>query len=219
MILAEPTKYGSGIKIYGDALDLNSLYETIHNISESPVLKGKLNDYILGFAYDIRKAKEATKEKIIMGFDDFDQKVTYLGVKILWPDFLFFVGLLRWASGFFPTTKIHQSYLYLLEHFAESCLTSYDYESGMKSYNWLVNFIGIRENYLVNFIYEQNKKFLSFKDGKTRFKNLPNILYSLDSFSPEYKEFEKEILKISIKNNCDPLDIWSEEQININFKW
>jgi len=46
MLIAEPTKYGAGVSIYGDYWDLNELHETIHYLAEANSLSHHLSDFV-----------------------------------------------------------------------------------------------------------------------------------------------------------------------------
>ena len=49
MIFSKPTKYGAGVEIYGDYQDLNSLRQTILDISDSPALNDGADEFVLGW--------------------------------------------------------------------------------------------------------------------------------------------------------------------------
>ena len=78
MLVAEATKYGAGITVYGDYWDLRELHETIHYLSESSPLKNHLSDFVIGLAYDIRHAYQKDRKEKIFGHDEYD-KLTYRG--------------------------------------------------------------------------------------------------------------------------------------------
>ena len=64
MLLAEPTKHGAGIFLYGDYRDLESLHDTIHYLSDGIPLGGEFDDLVLELAYDVRKAMEDQRETV-----------------------------------------------------------------------------------------------------------------------------------------------------------
>ena len=207
MLLSRPTKYGSGILLYGDYYDLRNIHETIHALLQGAPLESKFEDLILGLAHDIRKAYEGEREKLSLGFDPVD-RVKYRGVKILWPYFLVELGLLRWSAGFHPTTREQQANLYRLEACAEIALISYDPEAGRDAIEWLARFSGLPTTYLPEFITEVNLRYASsFKAGKDRFRQLPRILRMIDPLTNEYKVFEKRLHDQAKKLNCSPLDL------------
>jgi len=58
MLTSAPTKRGAGITLYGDSFDLDSLHKTIHKIAQEGFMEESTRNFLLGLAYDIRKAKE-----------------------------------------------------------------------------------------------------------------------------------------------------------------
>ena len=61
MIFSKPTKYGAGIELYGDYQDLNSLRQTILDLSDSPALNDGADEFVLGLAYEVRHAYEGAR--------------------------------------------------------------------------------------------------------------------------------------------------------------
>jgi hypothetical protein len=62
MIFSKPTKYGAGIELYGDYQDLNSLRQTILDLSDSPaLLNDGADEFVLGLAYEVRHAYEGAR--------------------------------------------------------------------------------------------------------------------------------------------------------------
>lgn len=218
MLIGEPTKYGAGIVLYGDYWDLKNLYATIHHISKNSPIKGGLNDFLIGLAYDIRHAYQKDREQKAFGNDDFD-KVIYLGENILWPTFLFQLALLRWSAGFQPTNKEQQANLYRLEHCAEEALYEYDPITAKHCLNWLSSFYGESNDYLALYVEEVNYRYVcTGKAGKQRFKKLPESLYSLSTLSPHYTEFKAQIDIITKEKKCRPDDLHDMRE-GPEFKW
>ena len=78
MLLAEPTRHGAGIFLYGDHNDLGSLHETIHYLTNGVPLAGEFDELVLGLAYDVRKAKEDQRETVTVD-TGFGKKLKYSG--------------------------------------------------------------------------------------------------------------------------------------------
>jgi hypothetical protein len=98
MLTSSPTKQGAGIVLYGDFLDLDTLYNTIHKIAEEGFAEEHTRNFILGLAYDIRKAKEKKREVKKLGIAREDS-ARYKGVAILWPHVIPQVAMLRHYAG------------------------------------------------------------------------------------------------------------------------
>ncbi len=119
-----------GFTLCGDYLDLRAAHEMIHYIvNESSALKGQrnvdLSEFILGLAYDIRKAYERQREIINLDGAD-DKQVTYYGVDVIFPCFILQLAALRGACAFTVVNRNQQSMLYGLEWAVESAMNDFD---------------------------------------------------------------------------------------------
>lgn len=218
MLFSKPTKYGAGIILYGDYWDLKNLHSTIHEIFGDESVDDKLSDFVLRLAFDIRKAYERQREKLNATHFK-NEKVSYYGVKILWPIFLVQVGLLRWMAAFRPTTKSHQANLFRLEACTDEALEEYDPLIGKQCSEWLSTFGGFPTHYNYDLIYACTQEYISRgKPGKTRFKLLPDILGIIAFGSTEYLSFTKNLKSIMDKggiklNGSHDIEDWAP------FKW
>ena len=93
MLLAISTAHDAGIGIYGDYNDLKCLHETIHYLCSHPNVEEHLGEFVLGFAYDVRKSLEGARETKHFGTGR--ERVKCFGAKSLWPFHLVQVALLR----------------------------------------------------------------------------------------------------------------------------
>ena len=96
MIEAATTEKGVGVTIRGDYWDLRSLHETIHALVHSAPIKERHKEYLLGFAYEVRRAFWGEREKIR---GSFQPENIYFGTKLTWPEILFDVAILRPLYG------------------------------------------------------------------------------------------------------------------------
>ena len=218
MLSSKPTKYGSGILLYGDYFDLTAVHETIHTLVKGPPLDENTGNYVLSVAYDLRKAYEGSRERIKLG--NFDRRPTfYLGVKFPWPSFLMYLGILRWAAGFHALAKADLSILLRLESCAEESLEEFDSKTGKKAVAWLNNFSGIDDGYLPEVIVKAELRYLSQpKGGISRFKHLPSVLTLMNPLSREYNEFRTSTIQRAKKLHCRPHDLRLESEYP-KFKW
>jgi len=89
----------------------------VHKVNEeSPVVQNK-EGFLLGLAYDVRKAYEGQREKTVR--EHFEDRCPIYGVQILWPAIISQVALLRGAMAFIPTDRMDQSVMYELEHLVQ----------------------------------------------------------------------------------------------------
>lgn len=218
MILAEPTRYRAGLTLYGDYIDFSSLHSTVYELADQIPLAGHFEEFMLGFAYELRKAYQGEREVKDFGDQGID-KVTYFGCKFLWPFYLVHVGMLRWAAAFNPTTKTIQANLFQLEAATEDALVKGDLKIGRDCVDWLSRFRGLPADYLLQFIEDICLDYVSIpRAGKDRFAMLPETLRSVSSYSKEYAAFQERLEQISKFQKCKPDDLVSRAEWP-DFKW
>ena len=119
------TRHHAGLVLWGDYAALDRVYEFVYRVvNESPVIEEK-DGFVLGLAYDLRKAFEGQRSKAFRSNPD-GSRCRIFGVEILWPVILAQVGMLRQAMGFMPTNNLDQSIMFELEHVVETALRSAD---------------------------------------------------------------------------------------------
>ena len=139
MLLGSPTKYGAGITLAGDHIDLVDLHEMIHHFAaESGPIPPLHGEFLLGLAYDVRHAYQGDRRT--RRVETFKGKCTYFAVDILWPIFLVQVAMLRSAASYLPTGKSQQANLYRLEACAENALNDLDADISCECCRWLAEF-------------------------------------------------------------------------------
>ncbi|MUP39729.1 DUF6904 family protein [Labilibaculum euxinus] len=212
MLQGYPTKNGTGISIFGDYGDLNSLYSTVHEIANSldeynERLKAQ-HQLLMNFAYEIRKAYSGQRltDKLIFNGDD--KEMHYYGFQCVWTDILIFISALRHNAGYVQTDKLQQANMYMLEYVVERALFEYDSEGA----NFIQHFIGQRINVTNKYafiIYQAlHIKFVSDRQGKKRFRNIPKLIG--DYFSEWRQEYKDLIASFEIsakEQNCKITDL------------
>ena len=221
MLVSKPTKYAAGIKIYGDYLDFNSLYETVHYLVEGAPLSGGengLGDFVLGLAYEIRHAQQGDRELKKFGHDEYDS-VKYRGFKSLWPHILPQIGLLRWSASFHPTNRTHQSNLFKLEECMREALFSIDPVAGKGAFDWLTRFSGWSNTYYSQFIDNCALFYVtSANTEKARFKKLPEVLYMMTPWGDRYLNFAEQLESIAKNKDCSPHQLTDPKEWP-KFRW
>src|SRR3989442_114990 len=101
MITGEATKYGTGIEIFGDYFDLKNLHESLTELAGEEGIFG--TDFIMSFAYEVRKAFDEHREKKKYGSGK--ETINYLGFRLYWADFIVVLNILRDRAGYLPTTR------------------------------------------------------------------------------------------------------------------
>ncbi len=206
MLYAIPTKRGYGVTLYGDYNDLESLHGTIHLICDEESYGVYWHkERALSIAYEIRKAHEGKRQRII----DEEHGSTYYATNIDWPAALFYASFLRRTAGFCQTTKKDQANLYRFEYCIESALASYDYNTARDILYWYDTIGSVPQDFIMSFVDEIRYEYLyGGLSGKRNFKRLPELLRSIYSSSDEYKRFAEYIKAESQKNNCRPDQLW-----------
>ncbi|MCC9595324.1 DUF6904 family protein [Rubrivivax sp. JA1055] len=217
MLVSRPTKFGAGITLGGDYLDLSSLHETVHTLaSEKGPLSAHHYEFALGLAYDLRKAREGKRDRWP---SDADAYVGYSAVNILWPIFLVQLGMLRAACAYMPTDRRIQAHLYSLEACAAEALTEFDPSISAMCMRWLANFNLLHDSFLMEFVTHQTREFLFGADqGKARFRRLPRLLDEISPFSQAYHEFERAVVKQAHAQGAKPQDMTDLSEWP-DFKW
>lgn len=106
MHACEPGKAGSGVIFWGDAWALREAHQMIHDLAGD-------SEYLLGLAYDFRKAYEGLRLKSTTSCWG-DRKKIY-GVEVNWIYALTQVGMLRPLAARRPTTAAIQAFIYMIE--------------------------------------------------------------------------------------------------------
>jgi hypothetical protein len=125
MLGFDKVKNHAGMTLVGNYDTLCALHEVIHKVAEESALLREPADgeFLLGLAYDVRKAFELQRE-VIEPPAHHEEIGRRYGVKVLWPTFLVQVRLLREAMAFCPTDERDQGIVFLLEHAAHSGLVA-----------------------------------------------------------------------------------------------
>lgn len=218
MLFALPTKFNAGLTLYGDYNDFDSLRDTIHALNDKPPLAGHFEDFISSFAYELRHAYQGDREVTQFG-DEGINHVVYFGCNILWPYHLVYVGMLRWAAAFSPTTKEIQANLFRLEACTETALLRADAKIGGECVEWLSHFQGYANDYLLEFIDDCCLDYITQeRPGKARFRSLPKVLRRLSLYSMEYDAFREKLEQIAKFQKCSVHDLANKAEWP-EFKW
>ncbi len=216
MLIGRPTKYGTGIEIFGDYLDLKSLYDSVHFLAGEEDALGY--DLFMCFAYDIRKANFNQRETETFHFDN--EPIVYKGVKIFWAYILITVKFMRENAGLMLTKPEIQADIYRLEAIVESCLKSYDLNIGTQIFDWLTLQNIPRTEYIELLVSHITFKNLQAKNGKPRFRKLNKGIKSLLLKHPDHKDFKKLVDAETKRLNCNIKDLGLDEDFDeTGFKW
>ena len=117
MLNFELTKNHTGIILWGDYDTLERLHEFVHKVVANSILMQDKESFILGLAYDVRKAIERQRRESHK--DCGGDQIKIYGVEILWPVILVQLGVLRHAMSYMTTNRLDQAIMFELEHVVE----------------------------------------------------------------------------------------------------
>ena len=115
MLYAEITKNYGAIKVWGTSFDLGELHDLVHEAAkEGGVYDVETGNWLLGFAYEVRKAREEHRD--IMEVRDFhDKKIPLYGFEIALPYWLIYIGVVRYGLSYDTISADQQSLLWKLQ--------------------------------------------------------------------------------------------------------
>lgn len=92
MLISTPTKFGTGIEIFGDYHDFRELHNFIHRASKNEIIPHKFQEFLLSLAYEVRKAYEGQREIKDFGNPvpvfEFETNILYVGFRCEWISYL-----------------------------------------------------------------------------------------------------------------------------------
>jgi len=210
LLFAESTKFGAGIKLFGDYLDLEDLRELIYDLVDGyPIAGGetRLGEFVLALAYDVRHANQGDREKREISPDGVDA-TTYNGFTSLWPYFLPQAALLRYSASYHATNRHHQSLLFKLEGCIEDTLNSIDPKIAKDVMSWFVSFSGFQQDYYIQYIDDLALFYVTAaKSRKARIRLLPRVLHMLEPWSDPYRKFAAQLEAEAGKQKCSPHEL------------
>lgn len=217
MLTSSPTKHGAGIALYGDFNDLNALHATIHKLAEESWVPEHTSLFLLGLAYDVRKAFEGKRSKRSFGQHP-GQKTAYFGCQVLWPIALVQIGMLRRMASYRNTDHRDQGMLYLLEDCAVTSLIAHDPGVGRVCAEWMLAQPMLGSDFLYQFVSEAAWRYIFETPEKSRFAKLPEILRTIWFLSPEYRAFSEAVTEQAKKRGCSAHNL-GESRTWAEFRW
>ena len=117
MLNYELTPNHTGFVLWGNYATLKQLHEFIYKVVDESILIEDKEGFILGLAYDVRKAFEGQRRESHVDYDGDRNKI--FAVEVLWPVILIQVGVLRHAMAFMICNRLDQATMFELEHVVE----------------------------------------------------------------------------------------------------
>lgn len=207
MIYIIPTKRGIGVELWGTHGDLNLFYEVISDFWNDEGLLGKegfdnRDELISGFSYELRKAKDGRRLKRGKNHIFPYEEIEYLGMRISWVQFLFFISAIKYNMQFYETNKLHISTILQIDFWLEKAMNSYD-ELGATDLIPLIDrgLYGANE-YIYQYMRSINLEYFLLGGGKRPFRKLSKILRRGVYLTPEYGAYRKQLEEDAKRLNC-----------------
>jgi hypothetical protein len=170
----------AGIVLWGDFVTLRRLHEFIFRVIDNSHLIKNKESFVLGLAYDVRKAYESQRRKSLSdeAFDQEDRCMRY-GVEILWPVLFAQVGQLRHAMAFMSTNKLDQSIMFELEFVIESAV----HEAMPAAADQIIEqiqHVGSWPHAHIHEVISSRAHYFTLLTPRERLKALPTLMRTLD---------------------------------------
>lgn len=129
MLQLLPTKYGKGVEILGDYLDLSNLRHCISVLTEiytetsDEITPVTISDFLYNIHREVRKATEGCRSIKAMNFPPYTkgQKTKYLGFKISWPRLIFMALVFNEALEHELSSPIKRFLKFYYDEILEMC--------------------------------------------------------------------------------------------------
>lgn len=215
MLLGRITPNGTGITILGDYHDLDSLYQTIHELSNGLQDDTGIYGLLMGLAYEIRHTKQNDRE-----FENFeighDEKFRYKSTNLFLATFLPTLSLLRHRCSVINTSEAIQADIYALERLTKDALLAADTGAGLELYEWIRSFPFFTEKYIEQ-ISDLAVLNICNIPAKKRFKETHRTLFNHFIRGPFYNNIITNLQNSAEANKCDILEL--EIVRPEKFKW
>lgn len=235
MIFARMTPKYAGLSILGDYMDLEHLYDALHEVvGEEGEYRGfgAARLRVLGLCYDLRHAlmgdrelefvdNGMTPDKMQRLATIAPQKNVYLAVQIVWPEAIFVTAVLNEFIRMHLAKKVKRTdptdgkvifdptiaQIRLLQVTVVSCLKEHVSEA---SFARLLTPMGRGhrwyEDYATQYVDLLNVRFLNFAPDK-RLKSLSTMVKRLAEYGDEYDQIRRGVAAAALEHNCSALDI------------
>lgn len=175
------TPHHAGVTLWGDFEALDRLHTFIHHVVEESGYIEDKEGFVLGLAYDVRKAFQGQRSQDYRAHSE-DDRCRIYGVEVLWPVLLVQIGVLRQAMAFMPTNKLDQALMFELEYVVESALrTAIPVTADEVIHR--IGCIGSASYMHLDSVLDSRCRYFIELPAKQRLKTLPKLM---ETFDPMY---------------------------------
>ena len=180
MMWAVPSKRLGGMTLWGDMWDLKAFYEVVHKLCEEHGhMPYEVGEYVLGLAYEIRKAFDRFRLVQEMSWYGEDTKPVY-GTELPFVPILLQANILRGSAAYTPLSTRERAILLSFE----ACIHEALNEGFGKAGDVILNISGrLRSGpweQVVKLAESRNAYFLGLRTKTARRKSLDIVMLSLD---------------------------------------
>lgn len=169
----------AGLVLWGDFDTLHRLHTFIHRIVEESCIISDKEGFILGLAYDVRKAYSGQRSEELRGDGETERYLIY-GVEILWPVLIAQVGILRHAMSFIPNNKLDQAVMFELEYHLETAIELAMPGTAKEVIQWISR-IGSNPYQQTDSVLNSRCRYFIGLPPKERLLALPKLLETFDT--------------------------------------
>ncbi len=211
MIYMIPTKRGLGVELWGTYEDLDQLYGVIGRFWNDEKYLNKegfenRDKLISGLSYEIRKAKDGSRQK--RGSSHFSlEQGAYYGTQISWVHFLFSLSAIKYNMRFYPTTKFDISMVLQVEYWLENAMNTFDATRAKDLVGFIEDGLDGANDAIYQYMRGVNMDYFRLGGGKRAFGKLPELLKRGIFFTEEYKEYRAFLEKEAKRLHCNLSDL------------
>lgn len=211
MLYLTPTKKGIGVEVWGTYEDLDGLYDVIGkfwNHEHYHNAKGFENrdKLISGFSYEIRKAKEGSRDQRESSHFS-PERATHYGTKISWVHLLFSLSAIKYNMQFYPTDKLAISMLLQLEFWMERAMKEFDGIGAKNLVGYIENGLDGANEFSYQYMRGIHIDYVQLGGGKRAFRKLPELLKRGVFFTEEYREYRDFLEREAKRLHCNISDL------------
>lgn len=206
MLVGKTTRRGTGMLLCGDYDGLSILHQLIHKLAgyfDTVEAEGPQSNTLIGFAYEVRKAKDGFREKFENSWAS-----TYYGFRSTWPELFVISNLMRSAAARTATSAYEQAVLGLFEACMISALEQYDADGASRVQSLIGQHVHVSGPLLVHAAANLNFNYLRMGATKQRFRTLAVLLREyLSPIGESYKTLDAQVQASAAHHRCSIKEI------------
>lgn len=214
-----------GVEFWGTFNDLNNFYYTLgefwndENNSDKPDFLNR-DKLISGFSYEIRKAKEGSRQKRANSHYSLEPEV-YYGCKLSWVHILFSLAAVKYNMRFQEVNKFEVAQILQIEFWLERAMRSFDEQGANELVGYIEDGLYGANKYIYHYMRCINLEYFLLGGGKKAFRKLSSLLRKGVYLTDEYKQYAEHLENEAKRLGCDVNDVeLSDDEVDYGkLKW